>query len=60
MPSVSGQQQRYMAAAFKRRAQGRPRSTDPKMSLGKLQDFVRKVPGAPERKFGSAPVSEGT
>jgi hypothetical protein len=62
MPSVSGTQQRFMRKAFERRAAGHPRSTDPKMSLKKLHDFTRKVPGAPERVsgYGKGPVSEGT
>jgi hypothetical protein len=62
MPSVSGTQQRMMAAAYRRRLAGRPRSTDPKMSVSKLHDFTRKVPGAPERAsgYGKGPVSEGT
>lgn len=63
MPSVSGNQQRFMASAFQRRAQGHPRANDPKMSMGQLRDFMHKVPGAPERKnqkYGSNPVSEST
>lgn len=63
MPSVSGNQQRFMASAFRRRQTGHPRATDPKMSLGQLHDFMQKVPGAPERKnqrYGSSPVSEST
>lgn len=62
MPSVSGTQQRFMRRVFQRRAGGNPRSTDPKMSLSKLKDFTRKVPGAPERApgYGKPPVSEGT
>jgi len=52
-----------MRAAFQRRAAGHPRATDPQMSLEKLHDFTRKVPGAPERKnppahYGSRPVTE--
>ena len=63
MPSVSGDQQRYMRMAFQRKLAGHPRSTDPKMSLSKLHDFTRKVPGAPERapqRYGSGPVSDNT
>lgn len=64
MPSVSGDQQRFMASAFQRRQSGHPRSTDPKMSLQKLHDFTRKVPGAPERapqsRYGGPPVSDQT
>lgn len=52
-----------MAAAFRRKVTGHPRSDDPRMSLRSLHDFTRKVPGAPERKnqkYGSSPVSEAT
>jgi len=63
MPSVSGDQQRFMASALQRRARGAPRATDPKMSPAKLADFTRKVPGAPERapkRYGSGPITEET
>jgi len=65
MPSVSGDQQRFMQGAFERLQAGTPRATDPKMSAKKLLDFTRKVPGAPERKnprphYGSRPVTEET
>ena len=65
MPSVSGAQQRYMAAAYQRKMHGRPRATDPEMSTRKLHDFTRKVRGAPERKnpparYGGGPVQEAT
>jgi len=62
MPSVSGDQQRFMRSAFERRRAGHPRSTDPKMSLKKLHEFTFKKAGAPERapQFGSAPVSVNT
>jgi hypothetical protein len=62
MPSVSGDQQRFMRAAFQRKQAGHPRSTDPKMSLKKLHDFTFKRPGAPERaqQFGGGPVTETT
>jgi len=65
MTSVSGDQQRMMGSALRRRMAGMPRSTDPKMSTAKLADFARKVPGAPERKnapstYGGNPVTEDT
>jgi hypothetical protein len=65
MPSVSGDQQRFMRMAYQRRMAGHPRSTDPKMSLASLHDFTHKVPGAPERKnppahFGGGPVRTTT
>lgn len=63
MPSVSGDQQRFMEMAYQRAKAGAPRSTDPKMPLRKLHDFTFKRKGAPERapqRYGSSPVSEAT
>jgi len=62
MPSKSGNQQRFMRKAFQRRVAGRPRATDPKMTLSKLHDFTRKAPGAPERApgYGKLPVTDAT
>jgi len=63
VPSVSGDQQRLMASAYRRKLAGHPRSTDPKMSTQKLHEFTFKRKGAPERvtpQFGSSPVSVDT
>jgi hypothetical protein len=63
MPSESGAQQRYMAAAYARKKAGQARATDPKMTTGQLHDFMYKRPGAPERAkkaYGKGPVSEAT
>jgi len=63
MPSVSGDQQRFMRMAYQRRRGGHPRATDPKMSVRKLHDFTHKVSGAPERapqRYGSSPVTVTT
>lgn len=63
MPSVSGDQQRFMASVYRRKQAGHARPNDPKMSLGKLRDFMHKRPGAPERapqRYGSGPVTEAT
>jgi len=61
MPSVSRSQQRYMGQAYDRAAQGKPRSTDPKMPLGALKSFQKLArPSVPERSYGSKPVTEQT
>lgn len=61
MPSKSGAQQRYMAAAYSRKKSGHTRAGDPKMPLSSLHDFMHKSPGAPERAhpakgYGRGPV----
>lgn len=65
MPSVSGDQQRFMRMAYERRLAGHARRGDPKMPLEKLHEFTFKQSGAPERKnprghYGSPPVSPRT
>jgi len=63
MPSTSGNMQRFMASAYRRKQAGNPRASDPKMSLAKLHDFTYKVRGAPERapqRYGSGPVTTAT
>lgn len=64
MPSVSHDQQRMFQGALARKIAGSPRSDDPQMSVGKLQEFTRLArPTSPERapqRYGSSPVTEET
>ena len=63
VPSVSGDQQRFMASDLRRAMTGQKTRTG--MNIRQLRDFAHKVPGAPERKnppshYGSRPVTERT
>jgi len=43
MPSSTEKQRRYMAAARERKRKGKPAADDPRMSMKKFRDFVKKT-----------------
>lgn len=47
MPAKSEKQRRYLGAAYGRKKAGKPRKGDPKMSVEKFREFLKKNKGKP-------------